>query len=913
MEIRRRRQGATQPGEVSLYFGRLIAWLFATALIGELLWILAYTNWHDNMFSYRLYTIWAVFQLLTTLVIAGLLVDRWHTASDLVPVRQIALVLLVGVVWQFWRAYPVNLRELDHHLSADQAKVWDGLEHGTPGAQFAVKPDSVAWHRRLDNKWLGYLSERVDQVPTDQPVVLVAASGGGSRAAIFAALVLESLARTAIGPKESGEKEAKSERNWTDNIVLISSVSGGSLATAYHVAHKNSSDRSVPAPGVRGQEDGVLLNTSASELQHWGQLHAAELIQAFMEVPQEGFPKEEFADYFKLPKAERAARAEHLRVQLKQLLGERDRLQAQLAGADGGPTANSDDIARELAKRQGPIATLSTAVALLDTMAELASPAPGHWIWNSHAFDEMCVDFMAPLTRGALTPFLDRGDALARFWTSRFHWNNFTNFSGYGDRIDSWNYGDQPAVVFNAVDVGRGSRLAIGFPPLPSDLWDALYEHDATRERPRPLNAPVSLSRAVRMSSNFPYGFRAMAFQSPVPAGPEGTDLAHPGSAWETVHVLDGGVLDNTGLDTIYEIVAALEFHAKTATIRLNQINPYQAGAHTLLSKLRKHGVCLLEIDAGAKPDTELPGYLNPIGGLKEQSQALENAEYSNADRAKQFYLKEICRILNQVLVDDDNPLPPSETSVRDLEEGLPPTAFYYTLQCNHYQPGKGADPAIMTAWALGPKDKGKVVARFLPELGKWADASLQLEKGIRRGLAGVAYARHEALLRGLRDRIAALTQMLLKLGAARADLEDEIRTSGVIPLQRVQALRKQFVVIEQRHDELASAVRRENDASVRRPWDELEQNVHAEDRRLTQLEQGKDAVVRELREEHGKDPALARQYQQRLHHIESGLKAAEEEASRQTGRLKPKSTLDLQETLNRGIRQDRRTFEKSR
>jgi hypothetical protein len=48
------------------------------------------------------------------------------------------------------------------------------------------------------------LEKRIAQIPEDGPVVLVAASGGGSRAAIFAGLALEALARMRCGT-EAGD------------------------------------------------------------------------------------------------------------------------------------------------------------------------------------------------------------------------------------------------------------------------------------------------------------------------------------------------------------------------------------------------------------------------------------------------------------------------------------------------------------------------------------------------------------------------------------------------------------------------------------------------------------------------------------------------------------------------------------
>ncbi|HEY7204571.1 MAG TPA: patatin-like phospholipase family protein [Methylomirabilota bacterium] len=70
-------------------------------------------------------------------------------------------------------------------------------------------------------------------VPETAPDLLVgvAISGGGSRAAIFAAAVLEALARTPV-------KDAGGQRSVLERVQYISSVSGGSLATGYFAARK---------------------------------------------------------------------------------------------------------------------------------------------------------------------------------------------------------------------------------------------------------------------------------------------------------------------------------------------------------------------------------------------------------------------------------------------------------------------------------------------------------------------------------------------------------------------------------------------------------------------------------------------------------------------------------------------------
>ncbi|HEY7250321.1 MAG TPA: patatin-like phospholipase family protein [Methylomirabilota bacterium] len=70
-------------------------------------------------------------------------------------------------------------------------------------------------------------------VPEASPDLLVglAISGGGSRAATFAAAVLEGLARIPV-------KDAGGQRSVLERVQYISSVSGGSLATGYFAARK---------------------------------------------------------------------------------------------------------------------------------------------------------------------------------------------------------------------------------------------------------------------------------------------------------------------------------------------------------------------------------------------------------------------------------------------------------------------------------------------------------------------------------------------------------------------------------------------------------------------------------------------------------------------------------------------------
>jgi predicted acylesterase/phospholipase RssA len=83
-------------------------------------------------------------------------------------------------------------------------------------------------------------------VPEASPDLLVglAISGGGSRAATFAAAVLEGLARIPV-------KDAGGPRSVLERVQYISSVSGGSLATGYFAARKPG--RAEPMLGSQGR------------------------------------------------------------------------------------------------------------------------------------------------------------------------------------------------------------------------------------------------------------------------------------------------------------------------------------------------------------------------------------------------------------------------------------------------------------------------------------------------------------------------------------------------------------------------------------------------------------------------------------------------------------------------------------
>jgi hypothetical protein len=845
-----------KPAKWRSYAGRLLSWLFVTAWVGELLWSFAYPDWLWGIFSYRLYTIWAVLQGLTFLVLLGLLTDRLRKLYRPWPVRLVAGALLVFGFGAFthWEALSPN--EAERHLTGDQAAVAREMDRLA-----AAAPTGAAKARA--GRWFQQFQDRIGSIPEGEgPVVLVAASGGGSRAAIFTALTLEALRRTPLDPEPGPPALARTvallgspqgqgplltaatlvpgsaksllvpghrRRTWADNVVLISSVSGGSLATAWYV-HRLSSDSQAPLPvGLRDADPLTdLRNTTRAELvSHLATLAGRELADYPALLAERGAAAPRSAD------EEVAARLRQLGALTDEgksgLLAEREKMYQKLVRqrdqlrqkrgaelmASEAPLHNTDAddlffdaLVQLIARLQ------SDALAQqLEGQAVGAGPLPGAgaakgWVLQSKAFDEMCLDFMAPLMRGALSPTLDRGDALARFWTHRFGWYNATNFNGYGGPVNQPNYQPyQPLVLFNTCDVGLGSRLVVGFPAVPDDFWKAASDdRRATSARPRPINElvpnfRVSLARAVRLSSNFPFGFRV----SGVEMGQKGD---HGARQW--IHMLDGGVIDNTGLDTIYELFKALEWHAQSGT------SPYRDRAHAILEGLRKRGVVLLEIDSGAKPSQATPYRLDPRGGPREPLQALDNASYTNAEVVKKFYVNGARQILRCDLQGLRELGPEVSDSLAVFTNKLADTApVYLVFQCNHYLPGQNVqDPEVMTAWALGPNDKAQIVQRFLIELEVWDQHRRDAYRDVQRGLAKCTFWGPRARKKALLDLIPFLLQQYAQLE------RDALARTGP------KELRERNDRLKARLARVQAEVRLADDPDVSRAWEGLQRQA---------------------------------------------------------------------------------------
>lgn len=628
--------------------GRLIGWLIVTFAVGELIWSSANGEFGRFRCDYLLYTQWAILEIIFAFLILTRIVDYWDHWSPW-PIRLVGLVCFVLLA--LYASWPVAMSR------SKEAASTAGLQ---PQEQQQVQRD----------RWIAQLKSRLDRMPKQPdgtymaPVVLVAASGGGSRAAIFTSLVLEALDREQVG--KLGHP--------SDCVLMISSVSGGSLGTANWLAQY--AGKPSDAVSACSSQKGELMPLIRQTL-------------------------------------------DHCRIDMET----KKRLIAEKNGPD--PTNAQRRIAdaaiEMIDKRLGDIQWATSELRSTDD--GVSAESEYSWVLGNEATERMSMDFMAPLLRGVLTPGVNRGEALEWFWEERFRWDGIDNETELTAKTDS---SDQkgllaPLVLFNASKVTSGTRFIVGFPPLPTalDFRTVLEKENMaapsmwTRNPPGSLSdlkasMRVSLAQAVRLSANFPWGL--------------------PVTKVENTHLLDGGVVDNTGLDSIYQV--------------FEQLNLSEEG-RMLLGRIAMRGVVLLEIDSGAKPDMrsdddqEARGILEPLDGIN-------NAAYTNADIAGERYREKIGAILLSARsgwiarAKDSTHSDEVRKRMDELAASLPPPLTHYPIQCERFQPDRSAwgeystfpSPdigSVMTAWALPPEQRARVVSQFLIEMGAWKGRYAQL------------------------------------------------------------------------------------------------------------------------------------------------------------------------------------------
>ncbi len=655
--------------------GRTATWWASSTLIAEVLWVGA--EWTSHL-DYRIYTVWTAVSLLSALLVLASSLDYLYRHT-LVPVRTLTVVVLVLAM----------TLEAPDRIGKESPPEFDQTKQ-TPGM-------------------VTYLKKRLKTMPEDQPVVIVAASGGGSRAAIFTMLAYEALARTpmrlksadlstedlstedlstedlstedlgpspgdsdSLGPEddqppESSGVEGRPVRSWGDQILLISSVSGGSLATAHFVARDCQPSANRPPRHLN-------LRELKRNMQKW------------------------------------AAESHSLRNARPLILRW---LEAQKLAAD-------------------------------ETQPNAAVDLHLSWLAESAAVDDMSTNFLAPLIRGANYWSLSRGDALLAFWEDEFQWGDHGQAGGFGQ--DRYQHPQRrPAVIFNVADIDHPRRLMIGFPALERQLLsDGLADlslpstgsedSEGPRvDRPLPgrpelpleLRVPrlqlptslsaqweggpgeISLARAVRLSSNFPWGFRVSQLHL-------GQKDSH--APKETINTLDAGLVDNTGIDSVYYLLRSIDRVAALG-------NP---DAAEVISQLRRRGVVFLEIDADPSSEAEDDTWPTPLDWVTKPAGALYASLFTNAKANRKFYQQALLELIfptpeayrqAQELCTDLDPVK-DEKLVRILNKPVR-NSDWCVVALN---PGgeAGASAEIMLSWALGPEGTARLRCAALRALWSW-------------------------------------------------------------------------------------------------------------------------------------------------------------------------------------------------
>ncbi len=564
---------------LSLLAGRCVELLLTGTVVGELIWWTVDSLVQNA--SWRIFTLWGSCQMALFIVLFGRLADAaGRKAWTRLLIGGAALTLLMMMSSSIAR---IGL-EVHAQTGSPRARVFSAVDHEHNQASDRVRVDA------LTAEWFDRVDARLDSMgDPNHPVVFVAASGGGSRAAIWATWVLEALERTLL-PGEAPEGATLADR-----VLFISSVSGGSLGAVHWALGEDEY-----YPGLERPEKSLrLVNTPVPEL-------------------EDGYRE----------------------------------LRARTCGDGTGLPA--------WALRCEP-----GSASLFDPLI---------WPAASARADEMSTDFNAPTLRGMVLPWVARGQSLERFWRSHFRWTvpPLQTPAGGRPRYDA--HGElvarsgppaapdgnaasvvappapPPLLLVNATEVHTGFRLVAGLPALPPGLlwdqgspehmprapdeseaayrgrvyWSNLDDPDGPKARSVSDIDPylaVHPAEAVRMSANFPWGFDLPALRVPM-------DHKDRWGVEQDVLVVDGGVLDNTGIDAVNALIVRLDHlaHSPEAPPRLAD------RSRRLLARLARRGVVLLEIDSGSKPqapglaDRALRDLLMPVSALSEAAYVRERA-----------------------------------------------------------------------------------------------------------------------------------------------------------------------------------------------------------------------------------------------------------------------------------------------
>ncbi|MDB4614594.1 patatin-like phospholipase family protein [bacterium] len=667
--------------------GEVLAWMAAMGTILESLW--ASACFEVTGASFRLFSICAAFHIAATWLVIAALLD-FVQKTTVLPARFLAVCTLVVLF-----VVSVGSEVDDPNVIAPLTSTAKGLEE-------------------IPNQWLSTLERRIDKMQ-EGPVVLVSASGGGSRAALFTALVLQMLTEKKMQQFPEARKmkiaDDYDQGTWGDHILMISSVSGGSLAVGRYLKH-NAPSITERISDLRYSTRKELIDEAHEELRWWS-------------------------------KPDNTSPSSAVKNDTAVIQQETDRFE-KLADKVSNWTVNAPD-------RKFEDAILHTAFA-------------------SRFADDMAMDFMAPILRGFMTPGATRGEGLYHFWNSTFGWADSRQSSfafiedgkadGEGAATDNSDQNSEdagrPLVLMNTTDADAGRRVIVGFPPLPSRsfLSGSIQSENSTarmvndkseympvclQDFPTKDTLDLSLTRAVRLSSNFPFGFSVPELS--VDSNPrleidENAPTIRGVARRDVLRLIDGGVVDNTGIDSLHAVFEALQQNAGRDPL---------GHAARVLDKIRKRGVVILEIDSGAKPTADAASSV--MAAVAQPLGALNNAIYTNALRTGNKLMVELHEILSDsvearvtALANKNNDRSEEKdvyqlgslkltASRKQLVTAVPAvlnppssddhplSVIHFRFVCNHLNE---TSSDVMTALALGPQDKAIVTALFLSESMRW-------------------------------------------------------------------------------------------------------------------------------------------------------------------------------------------------
>lgn len=176
----------------------------------------------------------------------------------------------------------------------------------------------------------------------------------------------------------------------------------------------------------------------------------------------------------------------------------------------------------------------------------------------------------------------------------------------------------------------------------------------------------IPLTTATRASANFPGGFALMRF---VRRLQDSSEVCYNGGP-DILEISDGGLIDNTGLDSV---IALLRAHR---------------------DEIRQRGVLILQIDSGELPRNPGPALLDPLlHHLTEVKNALWRANLNTQAALESLYLDTLCQLFQEGQKDLQ--------AVSAREKGYilgyetPRFAFYKV------RAGETGDEHVMTSWHL--------------------------------------------------------------------------------------------------------------------------------------------------------------------------------------------------------------------